>query len=257
MDAHPRAIALARPLQRTTGRLCQRAAVSESGHAPLNTGELLLLQSRLLTPPVAVSLQDAKKERRAPPLLRFTVVVTRSLLLHHRERDHVPDRRAVREQHHQPVHPDPEPRRRRHPVLERRHEVLVHLDVVLELIRRLLRRVGPVRRRARRRRGLHRGVHGDLRLEALPLVHWVRQLAEGVGQLAAWEAGGRGPRPLTHNRVARRGRAPRGRGPRGWRRGLTVDEELEALGDARDAAVGLGERRDVERVVQDERGLDL
>ena len=52
-----------------------------------------------------------------------------------RKQDHLPDRLLPRQRHHQPVDADPQPARRRHPVLQRNQEILVRqlrLERVLE-----------------------------------------------------------------------------------------------------------------------------
>eukprot|EP00982_Pelagococcus_subviridis_P016542 31483-Pelagococcus_subviridis.AAC.12 len=158
---------------------------------------------------------------------RSSVVITRPslplslsllLLLQQRERDHVSDARAVRQQHHEPVHAQPHPPRRRHAVFQRGDEIFVELDrvvVVLERAQRLL----PLRLRGRSRLGTRLGVRRDLPFQPLPLIHRVRQLAERVGELAA------------------------------------DDEQLEAFGDPRLGAMRLRERGDLHRVVEHERRL--
>ena len=62
-------------------------------------------------------------------------------------------------------------------------------------------------------------VRHRLRLQPAPLVHWVGQLAEAVGQLAPG------------------------------------DKQFESLDDPGAATVRLGQRRDLQRVVENKRGL--
>ncbi|KPW50728.1 Uncharacterized protein ALO88_05605 [Pseudomonas syringae pv. antirrhini] len=82
---------------------------------------------------------------------------------HVREQDHVPDRRRVGEQHHQPVDTDPLTRRGRHAVFQRTNKVgvVVHGFVVTGVL------------------------VGHLGLEAFGLIFSVIELGVGVGNLAA------------------------------------------------------------------------
>src|SRR4051794_18827822 len=113
---------------------------------------------------------------------------------HGGEEDDLADRALAGHQHHEAVDADADAAGRRHAVLERAQERLVHRL-------RLLVALGRV---------------ALLRLEAGALVVGVVELGERVGELHA------------------------------------VDERLEALDEPRLAAVSLGERRQLDRVVDDE-----
>src|SRR5438445_1286113 len=82
------------------------------------------------------------------------------LFPHQRKQDHISDRRAVGQEHHEPIDPDPFPARWRQPVLEGPDVVLVHL-VRLEVAARAILL---------------------LRVEAAALLGRIVQLAEGVHQ---------------------------------------------------------------------------
>ncbi len=112
------------------------------------------------------------------------------------KQDHLANRALPGEDHHQPVDPEPEAARGRHPVLQRLEEGLV---VRLRLV------VGSGRTLGR---------------QARALLDRIVQLAERVGYLDP------------------------------------VAEGLEALDEPRLAAMSLGERRQLDRVVEQERGPD-
>src|ERR1035437_1171945 len=79
------------------------------------------------------------------------------------EEEHVADRRRVGEHHHQPVDADAQPTRGGHAHLDRLEEVLVDDEGLV----------------------VAGGAEPCLLLEALPLVDWVVELAERVGELTA------------------------------------------------------------------------
>ena len=115
--------------------------------------------------------------------------------------------------------PRPMPGGQRHAVLERRDEIFVHFDFVRFVLERhefLLTR----RRRGFALRCACLGVRDDLLLQTTTLVDRVRELAERVGELT------------------------------------TDDEEFKTLRHPGFAAVGLGERGNLERMVEHERGLN-
>mmetsp|Transcript_44360 Transcript_44360/g.73930 ORF Transcript_44360/g.73930 Transcript_44360/m.73930 type:complete len:290 (-) Transcript_44360:874-1743(-) len=126
--------------------------------------------------------------------------------LEHWEGDDVADGGGVGEQHDEAVHAEAHPARRGQPVLQRRQEVLVHLDIVACIILAFLA-------------SARRCVVHHLRFQAFALLDGIRELTEGVGELAA------------------------------------VDEELEAVRNARHRRMRLGQRRDLDRVLENKRRL--
>mmetsp|Transcript_2299 Transcript_2299/g.9011 ORF Transcript_2299/g.9011 Transcript_2299/m.9011 type:complete len:225 (-) Transcript_2299:1190-1864(-) len=141
------------------------------------------------------------------------------LLLKKRERDDVANRRRIREKHDETIDAETHTRGRGHAVLERGDEIFIHFDVVRLVFERFEFVFTTRRRRFALRRARFRVRH-HLRLEAFTLIDGIGQLAERVRELA------------------------------------TDDEELEPFGDSRFTTVRFRERRNLERVVENERGLN-
>src|SRR6266851_247768 len=114
---------------------------------------------------LSIFTRNAETAKTATPRVRRRALqALRSVSLpHQRKKDDVPDRRAVGEQHHQPIDADTFPGGRGEPVLEGADVILVH-GVRLEVAA---------------------GAALELRLEAAALLLRVVELAEGVRHLEA------------------------------------------------------------------------